>query len=213
VLTAVLCVSFADEQDDTKKPPPKTPATAARPTTPNKVKTPPPSSAKQSPLAAAAAAAAERRKRSKGRTFSNEDLRDMYGGSEFPPAPAGEASERAETPSGEGATAAAPTPVDPKAWLAQRKLDEQEKQKAIAAAEAEVKSLEERLQVLERRALTAANPFLERPKVDPDKEPDNKDWDKLDSKQRVERTRQELESVRKQLDDARKRLTDARRRN
>ena len=211
----VACVTVpvsGQESDDTKqKPPAKKPA-ATKPTTPSKVDTPPPSDAKQSPLAAAAAAAAKRRKRTPGKSFTNEDLQRMYGASTLPPASSGAPGATTETASApEGAAPSGQTPVDAKAWLAQRQLDEQERQKLITAAEAEVKSLEERLQVLERRALTTTNPFLERPKIDPDKEPENKDWDKIGTKERSERTQKELADVRTKLDNARRKLADARR--
>lgn len=93
-------------------------------------------------------------------------------------------------------------PVDALRALQDSQARERNRDLLIRRADAEIRALEARIAELERRELAIRNPFLPRPQVSEEEQPD---WEGLDNEQRLQRTRQAIEQAKRDLDAVRDR--------
>ena len=141
--------------------------------------------------------------------ITNEYLEKRFGGEEDE---AGEATARtdAATPATAGAGSekagtktTSTQPVDPLAWMANRKAAQAEWQRQVSEAEAEVAEARKKVADLEYRLRATRIPFLARPEIPED---EREEWKSQSASERAATTQSQLDSARTELDAATQKL-------
>lgn len=144
---------------------------------------------------------------SKPKVYSNETLREMYGG-----APSAESTAPATAPTGDGAAApatpAAPPAGDPLKQLLDRERAREDHTKKIASAEARVAQAQAKLADMEKRRLAIRNPLLARPAAP---EGEESQWSGMSGPERVARNEELMREAQADLQEARAELDALRR--